>query len=198
MSDAGLDPWFDPWLSMRSPLDELDLPSGADFALKDHWPSERFVFRGGEEARARCSEAFGVELPTKLGAAGERDDRAALWLGPDEWLLIVDGVDPELFPEEIALGLEGVSYSLVDVTHRQVAVMVSGALAGRAFSAGCPLDLHVSAFPVGMATRTIFDKAEIVLWRQAETAFRVEVWRSFAPYLVAALTEAAKGAPKAL
>ncbi len=64
----------------------------------------------------------------------------------------------------------------------------------RALSAGCPLDLRVSAFPVGMATRTIFDKAEIVLWRREERAFRVEVWRSFAAYLVAALTEAARGA----
>ena len=47
-----------------------------------------------------------------------------------------------------------------------------------------------------MATRTIFDKAEIVLWRRGEFAFHVEVWRSFAAYLVAALTEAARGAPE--
>ena len=46
-----------------------------------------------------------------------------------------------------------------------------------------------------MATRTIFDKAEIVLWRREVLAFQVDVWRSFASYLVAALTEAASGAP---
>ncbi len=45
-----------------------------------------------------------------------------------------------------------------------------------------------------MATRTIFDKAEIVLWRRAATTFHVEVWRSFAPYLAASLAEAARGA----
>ena len=65
----------------------------------------------------------------------------------------------------------------------------------RALNAGCPLDLGLKAFPVGMATRTLFDKAEIVLWRRAQETFQVEVWRSFAPYLVAALTEAARGAP---
>jgi sarcosine oxidase subunit gamma len=37
---------------------------------------------------------------------------------------------------------------------------------------------------------------EIVLWRRAETAFRVEVWRSFAPYLAASLAESARGAPQ--
>ena len=46
----------------------------------------------------------------------------------------------------------------------------------------------------GMATRTSFDKAEIVLRRRARATFHVEVWRSFAPHLVAALTEAARGA----
>jgi sarcosine oxidase gamma subunit len=34
-----------------------------------------------------------------------------------------------------------------------------------------------------------------VLWRRGADAFQYEVWRSFAPYLVAALTEAARGAP---
>ena len=45
-----------------------------------------------------------------------------------------------------------------------------------------------------MATRTLYDKAEIVLWRRAETRFHIEVWRSFAPHVAASLGEAAKGA----
>ncbi len=47
-----------------------------------------------------------------------------------------------------------------------------------------------------MATRTLFDKAEIVLWRLGATEFRVEVARSFSPWLAAALEEAARGAPE--
>jgi sarcosine oxidase subunit gamma len=50
-------------------------------------------------------------------------------------------------------------------------------------NAGCPLDLDERAFPVGMATRTLFMKADIVLWRVAEQKFHIEVWRSFAPYV---------------
>ena len=57
-------------------------------------------------------------------------------------------------------------------------------------NAGVPLDLSLKAFPVGMATRTIFEKAEIVLWRTGEQEFRVEVWRSFAPYVLAMLQAA--------
>ena len=55
-----------------------------------------------------------------------------------------------------------------------------------------PLDLDQAAFPVGMCTRTLFGKAEIVLWRKADDAFRVEVWRSFAPYVLGCLGEACR------
>lgn len=53
--------------------------------------------------------------------------------------------------------------------------------------------MDVSAFPVGMCTRTLLGKAEIVLWRTAPEVFRIEVWRSFAAYLSAFLEEAARG-----
>ena len=94
----------------------------------------------------------------------------------------------------MAAQLAAAPHSLVDVSHRQIGLVVSGSRAARALSAGCPLDLNPRACPPGMAARTIFDKAEVVLWRRGE-AFHVEVWRSFAPWLVASLIEAARGAP---
>ena len=179
----------------RSPLEGLALPAGDKFALAEAPVAARFVFRGGEAARLACSATFWADLPAELGPAGEGKRRAALWLGPDEWLLIAENADAASLGAELEAALGSAPHSLVDVSHRQIGVFVSGPVAARALSAGCPLDLHPAAFPVGMATRTIFDKAEIVLWRRDETAFHVEVWRSFAPYLVAALTGAARGAP---
>jgi heterotetrameric sarcosine oxidase gamma subunit len=41
-----------------------------------------------------------------------------------------------------------------------------------------------------MCTRTVFGKAEIVLWRTGAEEFRVEVARSLAPYVWACLEEA--------
>jgi len=186
----------DPWLAPRFPFDDMPMPAGPRFALVDTPPADRFILRGGEDARAACSRAFGAELPRQLGPAGQGEERSALWLGPDEWLLIAGSEEPANLAFEIEDEIGAVPHSLVDVSHRQVGLIVKGALATRALSAGCPLDLRLTAFPVGMATRTIFDKTEIVLWRQGEFEFRVEVGRSFAPYLVAALTEAARGAPE--
>jgi sarcosine oxidase subunit gamma len=188
MSDVALKP--------RSPLEGLTLPAGPQFALSEAPPAARFILRGGEATRVACGIVFGAEPPASLGPAGEGAGRAALWLGPDEWLLIADGADSAELGELIESVLDGTAHSLVDVSHRQIGLIASGPAAARVLNAGCPLDLCLKAFPIGMATRTIFDKAEIVLWRLAETTFHVEVWRSFAPFLAGSLAEAARGAPE--
>jgi sarcosine oxidase subunit gamma len=90
--------------------------------------------------------------------------------------------------------LGSVPHSLVEVSDRQVAVIVSGEGAELVLSAGCPLDLDITAFPVGACTRTVLGKTEIVLWRRADGMFHLEVWRSFAAYLAAFLEEAIWGA----
>ena len=50
-------------------------------------------------------------------------------------------------------------------------IAVSGSRAAWAINAFCALDLHLAAFPVGMCTRTLFGKAEIILWRTAAETF---------------------------
>jgi sarcosine oxidase subunit gamma len=181
-------------LALRSPLEGLALPAGPRFALTEALPAARFILRGGEGARLACGIAFGAEPPQQLGLAGEGAGRAAIWLGPDEWLMIADGADPAPLSETLESVLDGTAHSLVDVSHRQIGLIASGSAVPRVLNAGCPLDLDLSTFPVGFATRTLFDKAEIVLWRRAEATFHVEIWRSFAPWLAASLAEAARGA----
>jgi sarcosine oxidase, subunit gamma len=188
MADAVLKP--------RSPLQGLALPTGPRFTLSEAPPAARFILRGSEAVRVSCGMAFGADLPSQLGAAGEGEERAALWLGPDEWLLIADGADAADIGAMLESVLDGTAHSLVDVSHRQIGLIASGPAAARVLNAGCPLDLDLKAFPVGMATRTVFDKVEIVLWRRAEATFHIEIWRSFAPYLAGSLAEAARGAPQ--
>jgi sarcosine oxidase subunit gamma len=123
-------------------------------------------------------------------AAVNGTQAAALWLGPDEQLLLA----PESADLAATLtpALRDIPHSLVDVSHRQLALEVSGPPATALLNAGCPLDLDLSAFPVGMCTRTVFAKAEIVLWRTSTAVFHLEVWRSFASYVTEFLAEVAR------
>src|SRR3546814_10001061 len=88
--------------------------------------------------------------------------------------------------------LDGVPCSLVDVSHRQVGLSVHGPRVEDILATGCALDLSIAAFPIGMCTRTMFAKAEVVLWRTGIARFHIEIWRSFARYVEALLREAEK------
>lgn len=127
-------------------------------------------------------ERLGIALPREACRAADDAALAALWLGPDEWLLLGEGA-PDDWVAALQAKLGDAPCALVDVSHRQVALQVSGAHAETLLASGCALDLSLRAFPVGMCTRTMYDKAEIVLWRRAPDVFHIEVWRSFARYV---------------
>jgi sarcosine oxidase subunit gamma len=151
----------------------------------------RYILRGTPQVMTAAGAALGLTISqTACRAATNGAQVAALWLGPDEQLLIA----PESADLAATLqpALRDLSHSLVEVSHRQIALEVSGPHVTDVLNAGCPLDLDLSAFPVGMCTRTVLTKAEIVLWRTDETVFHVEVWRSFASYVTELLAEIAR------
>jgi sarcosine oxidase subunit gamma len=153
-------------------------------------PMTRVAARGDRAAAEAIGRAFGVPLPREACRSAEGGRRAALWLGPDEWLLIAASGEAGAVMRDIDGELERVAASLVDISDRQVGIDVVGPEAEEVINAFNALDLDIEAFPVGMCTRTIFGKAEIVLWRTAPDRFRIEVWRSFAPYVLGCLDEA--------
>lgn len=182
----------------RGPLEDISLPANAAFSISTLPPAARMILRGDSNVREGASSVFGVALPEKPNSAtiAEQGARSAVWLGPDEWLLMAPGEDAAVVCAALGGALSNTPHSLTDISHRQIGLELTGRLAARVLSAGCPLDLRRAAFPTGMSTRTIFLKTEIVLWRREEQRFHVEVWRSFAPYLVGHLTEALAGATR--
>jgi sarcosine oxidase, subunit gamma len=155
-------------------------------------PASRCTLRVGAQARAAAGEGFGLPLPDAACRAATSGNRAALWLGPDEHLLLAPDGDVASIESTLARTLQGQPYALVDVSHRQVGFTVHGPHAEWLLESQCPLPLNPRDFPVGMCTRTVFAKAEIVLWRTGEQAFRLEVWRSFSLYVVQLLHEVAR------
>lgn len=156
-------------------------------------PLARFAFRGDAAAAGKAGAAFGASLPMTPLAANQVAARAALWLGPDEWLLLAADETAAGIAAGMATALADAPHALVDVSERNLALLVEGERAARLLNTQVFLDLDLAAFPVGMATRTLFAKAEIILWRLGDEAFAVECWRSFAPYIEGLLVEGARG-----
>lgn len=155
-------------------------------------PAERISLRARAGDVAALSQTLGVALPQKPKHSATQGKRSALWLGPDEWLVIDTG-DKSPFVD-----LQGVEtlHAATDISHRNIGIIISGVGAAATINAGCPQDLSLAVFPVGAASRTIFGKAEVVIWRLSETEFRMECWRSFAEYVYGLLNEGALDAEK--
>lgn len=168
-----------------------DLP-----AVHDAPPAARFILRGTAAVARLAGAAFGVALPEEPCRAAQAGGRAALWLGPDEWLLLGEAGDAAAIAAKLGEALAGLVHSLVDTSDRDVALLVTGPRAALLLRAGCPLDLDGAAFPVGMATRTVLGRIGILLWREGENEWRVEVGRSLAAYARDFLAEAARGLPE--
>jgi sarcosine oxidase subunit gamma len=156
-------------------------------------PAARFILQGGPAARAAAGQAFGVALPEAACRANSSGERAALWLGPDEYLLLAPEGAAERVAAELEIALSAHSHSLVDVSDRQVAIALSGPAARDILCQGCPLDLDPAEFTAGMCTRTIFAKAEVVLWRRSTEEYHLEVGRSFSGYVLGWMQESMRG-----
>jgi len=169
--------------------------AGRDFSAKGVRlavlaPAERMALRAPEASLAALSKALGVTLPKAPKTSAGKGARTAMWLGPDEWMVIDEaGGDPLADCAKVKQ-----LHSAVGISHRNVAISVTGPAASACLNAGCPQDLSLAAFPVGACSRTILGKSEVVLLRTAEDAFRVECWRSFSDYVFAFLCQAATDA----
>ena len=144
-------------------------------------------------AQAALAAAAGTaQLSLAVCRAQVLGSWTALWLGPDEQLLIGPRADGPAMAQRIESALAALPHSLVDVSHRQAAIELRGPAAATILNSGCPLDLGLRAAPVGFCTRTVFGKAEIVLWRRAENDFHLQALSSFLPYVTGLLALAAE------
>jgi sarcosine oxidase subunit gamma len=156
--------------------------------------ASRFILQGDATARAAAAAIWQVPFSETACRANATGARATLWLGPQEYLLWESPRptgDETL--AELTTALRSTPCSLVDVSHRQVGWELLGPWAEIILAGACPLDLDPAHFPVGMCTRTLLAKADIVLWRRDAERFYLETWRSFAPYVVSLLSEIASG-----
>jgi len=156
-------------------------------------PAMRFILHGDIGARAAAAPVWGAAFAEEPCRAVRQAARATLWLGPDEYLLLgTDAESEAAAADALERSLSHMPHALVNVSHRQFALEVSGSHAATILSGACPLDLDLGEFPVGMCTRTVLAKADIVLWRTRDDAFQLEVWRSFSGYATELLREIAR------
>lgn len=145
-----------------------------------------------KEFMASAKNVLGFPLPTEPNTVTCSNGLSALWLGPDEWMVIVEDRQPEKLATAMDDLLVDVFASVTDVTGGHTVFNVSGSKAKDLLEKGCTIDLHPTAFGVSACAQTLIAKANVVIRYLDDTSsFDLVVRSSFASYLQQWLHDAA-------
>ncbi|GGI76375.1 sarcosine oxidase subunit gamma [Saccharopolyspora subtropica] len=146
----------------------------------------------GSPAVARIEHALNLALPHHEPNRVSGDETAAaLWLGPDEWLLVAPDGHAERVVSAVRGALADSLGSTVDVSANRTTLRLSGPMAREVLEKVCSLDLHPRSFGPGRCAQTLVGRTQAILWQlSAEPAYRLLVRCSFANYLADLLLDA--------
>ena len=134
----------------------------------------------GQDIVKNVKNSVGVELPDTPNTTAQGNGLTALWLGPDEWLI----VGPPGAEKALANTLAGTAPAVIDVSEGRTVVRISGAMARDVLAMGCPLDLDGHVFVPGRCAQSHMARTTIILHQVADDpVYDIYVERSQADYL---------------
>ncbi|MGQ0664813.1 MAG: sarcosine oxidase subunit gamma [Pseudomonadota bacterium] len=174
----------------RSPLGHLAAPRPRpDGAL---WLCER-PFMGLVDLRLApgdpallgpAQRALGLELPLEANRSASGAGVSALWLGPDEWLIVTESGGEAGVAANLRAALAGRPAAVTEVGDGRTTIEIGGARARDVLRKGCLLDIHPRVFAPGACAQTGIAKARVILRLiDARPCFHILVDRSYAEYL---------------
>ena len=177
-----LSAWQDTLAQLPTGLQARELPFLTQLTLR---------LRPGSPAALAVEASLGITLPGPLRAETSGDVQA-LWMGPDEWLLVApDGRQDDLVARlRAAIGDEFAT--VTDVSAQRTTLALSGHLVRSVLAQGCAIDLDPRVTPVGSCLTTVLAQAPVTLVVRGEAASNVWllVRSSFATYLATWLVDA--------
>ncbi|MEQ9258959.1 MAG: sarcosine oxidase subunit gamma family protein [Roseovarius sp.] len=149
----------------------------------------------GDHADAKLKKAVkaatGAALPAQRKAemAG---DAGALWMSPDELMLLVgyEAVGETL--DKLEAALEGAHFLAVNVSDARALFEVKGPGAREVIAKLCPVDMSEAAFAPGDFRRTRMAQAAAAFWMVDAETIRIICFRSVAEYVFGLLKDAAE------
>ena len=150
----------------------------------------------------RLGAALGVDLPMRPNTVGSAPGgvRRALWLGPDEWLIVDADGTAEAILATLLGAFEGAPGAVVDVSANRTMLRLAGPSAREILETGCSIDLHPRAFAPGRCAQTTIARTSAILVEVEPSDdagggpdYRLLARPSFAGYLASWLLDAVDG-----
>ena len=159
-------------------------------SVKEIFPVMKINLRGKKrEFLTNVGKNLNMILPTEANTSTTSDKLTAIWLSPDEWMIVSnDLVNKDTNKYELremlfnsisktALG------AVVDVTDQFVQLELKGENIYEIFSAGSPFNFNEFKEKKGSTTQTVLNHIDVILHHKEENIINLFVRRSFAEHL---------------
>ena len=168
----------------------------AGVVLCERQAGTQLVIRGdasdGEFSTA-VAETLGLELPVTPKTAHRRRGKTLLWLGPDEWLVVMSAENDGTLSTSLAEALADVRHAIVDVSHSRAVIGLQGLNARDVLMKGTKIDLHPRAFGPDNCIQAHLGRCHMLLHQLDDgPSYDIYVHRSFAVYAWNWLSDAAR------
>jgi sarcosine oxidase, subunit gamma len=135
-------------------------------------------------------EVAGVDVPG-VNRVAMAADRGAVWMSPDELLLLVPYGEAGATVAALDAALAGVHHLAVDVSDARAVTVVEGRGAREVLGKLAPADLTPEAFGPGQVRRTRLGQVAAAMWCETEERWRVVCFRSVGDYALGLLRQSA-------
>jgi sarcosine oxidase, subunit gamma len=141
---------------------------------------------------AAAKSILGFDLPKAPRTSASRGDMKALWLSPDQWLILCTRSKTASLLAELNTALGKVHSLAVDVSDMRAIIRLEGEGVRETLMKGSSLDLISDDYKAGTVRRMRFAEIAALLHVVEDNIIDVYVFRSYAEYTWAFLEKAAR------
>ena len=161
-----------------------------NISVKEISPVMKINLRGKKrEFLTNVGKNLNMILPTEANTSTTSDKLTAIWLSPDEWMIVSNElVSKETNKYELQeILFNSISKTtlgaVVDVTDQFVQLELKGENIYEIFSAGSPFNFNQFREKKGSTTQTVLNHVDVILHHKDKNIVNLFVRRSFAEHL---------------
>ena len=167
-------------------------------SVKEISPVMKINLRGKKrEFLTNVGKNLNMILPTEANTSSMSDKLTAIWLSPDEWMIVSNEIASkdtnkhelyEILYNNISKTNLG---AVIDITDQFVQLELKGENIYEIFSAGSPFNFNEFKEKKGSTTQTVLNHVDVILHHKDENVVNLFVRRSFAEHLCSWIEDSA-------
>jgi sarcosine oxidase, subunit gamma len=182
-------------LHFESALAHRKTPDHLSISMREISERGMIDLRGSTSDRkfmAAVKTVLGVDLPKTPRTSASWGDMKAIWLSPDQWLILCTRSKTATLLAELNAALGNIHSLAVDVSDMRVIIRLEGEGVRETLMKGSSLDLISDDYKPGTVRRMRFAEIAALLHVVEENCIDVYVFRSYADYAWEFLLKAAR------